>query len=229
VRSGNRRSWGSTWILAAGLLVVFAAVPFGLVAAGPRADVDTFLCKIEVESRLAETLEGKLEFLLVRGIGGGPPSDLFVITIDHGYTAGVDDEAASVRASAPGGKFWLQGSLMDKDTYNGEQYLLFGHSQLYVSQVKSGLFWPSQVQRLKSLYLSPFTALASVYLVWAYPFMEEYTLASWLLVIARLLLLCLAVAVAAYRRARDSRWTPGLIWVIGAYALLAIALAIPSL
>ena len=215
--------------MVAGFLVAFAAVPLGLVAARPGVDADAFVCKIEVQSRVAETLQGKLEFFLVQGVDGRPPADRFVVAIDHGYTAGVEDAPASTPTSAPGRTFWLQGSLMDKDTYYGEQYLFFGYPQLYVSQVKSGSLWPSQVERLESLYPAPFIALGSVYLVWAYPFMEEYSLVSWLLIMARFLLLCVAAAVAVCWRKRDSRWTPGLMWVVGVYALLVIALAVPSL
>ena len=215
--------------MVAGFLVAFAAVPLGLVAADPGIGADAFVCKIEVQSRVAETLQGKLEFFLVQGVDGRPPADRFVVAIDHGYTAGVEDAPASTPTSAPGRTFWLQGSLMDKDTYYGEQYLFFGYPQLYVSQVKSGSLWPSQVERLESLYPAPFIALGSVYLVWAYPFMEEYSLVSWLLIMARFLLLCVAAAVAVCWRKRDSRWTPGLMWVVGVYALLVIALAVPSL
>lgn len=226
---GAHRNADRWWILAVIFLAAFAILPLGLVAARPGVDVDAFVCKVEVDSRLAETLEGRLEFLLVRGVDGRLPADRFVITIDHGYTAGADSAPTSAPAYAHGRTLWLDGTLMDGDTYFGDQYLFFGYPQLYVSQVKSGLFWPSQMQRLESLYLSPFTALGSLYLVWVYPFMEEYSLVSWLLLMARLLLLCVAVAIAVYRRKRDSRWVPGVIWVVGAYALLAIALALPSL
>ena len=76
------------------------------------------------------------------------------MTLDHGYTAGIGSAAAS-SAESPGthplgGPFWLHGTLMDRETYFGEQYLFFGYPQLYVDQVKAGLFWPSQLKRMRS-------------------------------------------------------------------------------
>ena len=118
---------------------------------------------------------------------------------------------------------------MTPDVYYGEQYLFFGRPQLYVSQVKTTLLWPSQIHRLEELYLSPFVTVASVYWVWMLPFAEEYSVSSWLLVIARFVLLCAAIAAALVWRRKRQAWTPGVIWVVGAYVLLAIALSVPSL
>ena len=118
---------------------------------------------------------------------------------------------------------------MTPDVFYGDQYLFFGYQQLYVSQVKSTLLWPSQIDRLKTLYLSPLVTVASVVWVWMLPFAEEYSLSSWLLVIARFVLLCAAVAAALVWRRKRHAWMPGLVWVVGVYALLAVILAIPSL
>jgi hypothetical protein len=118
---------------------------------------------------------------------------------------------------------------MTPDVFYGDQYLFFGRPQVYVSQVKTTLFWPSQIHRLETLYLSPFVTVASVYWVWMLPYAEEYSLSSWLLVIARFVLLVVAVAAALLWRRRRHAWTPGLIWVVGIYVLLAVALAVPGL
>jgi hypothetical protein len=37
---------------------------------------------------------------------------------------------------------------MDRDTHYGGQYLFIGYPQLYVSQIKRGIYWLSQVERL---------------------------------------------------------------------------------
>jgi hypothetical protein len=231
VRSGPRHIGGGTWVLAVCFLAAFAVSPLLIVRTASGVDDEAFVCRAEVESRLAETLAGKLEFLQVRAVAGRSPAERFVITIDHGYTAGVGEYpgAAQDPALAPGRAPWLEGTPMDEDTYYGEQYLFFDQPQLYVSQVRSGLFWPSQVERLKTLYLSPFTGFGSLYLVWVYPFMEEYSLVSWLFLMARFLLVCAAVAAAGIWRKRDARWTPGIVWVTGAYALSAVVLAAFSL
>lgn len=211
--------WSRAWsIVAACLVVVFGVLPLAIVGLAPGLDEEAFVCKVRLESQLAETMGGKLRFLLVSTLGGECPAERFVITIDHGYTAGDPDEV-----------FWLQGSLMDRETYFGEHYLFFGRPQLYVSQVRSGALWPSQIERLGTLYAAPLTAVAGFYLVGAFPFMEEYSGVAWALVIARLLVLCAAVALAVlYRRSRR-RWMPGLIWVVGGYLVVAVFLAVPSL
>jgi len=168
-------------------------------------------------------------------LDGRAPGERFVATIDHGYTAGVetgaalDGEESPVSPAIPRESFWLQGTLMDRLTYYGEQYLFFGYPQLYVSQVKNGFLWPSQVERLKRLYRAPLATLGSVYLVWAYPFMEEYSLRAWILVLARFLLLCSTAAAAGLWRKRRSVWLPGAVWAVGIYALTAIGLALPDL
>ena len=224
---------GRTWVVAACFAVAFAVAPLLVVLAAPGVDHGEFVCRAAVDSRLAETLEGKLEFLLVHVVEGRAPAERFVVTIDHGYTTGVavvpESPSVDVPQTAPGDEFWLQGSLMDKDTYFGEQYLFFGYPQLYVSQVKSGVLWPSQVDRLKTLYFSPVATVATFYLVVAYPFMEEFSLGEWVLVIARLVVVCGAIAAAVVYRKRTRRWMPGLAWVVGVYLLLAVGLAIPIL
>ncbi|OFW62155.1 MAG: hypothetical protein A2133_03525 [Actinobacteria bacterium RBG_16_64_13] len=220
-------------VLAAVFLVLLVAVPFAVVAILPGTDEGGFTCRAEVRSRLAETLGGTLEFLMMSALEGEAPAEAFVATIDHGYTAGVEGGPQSAPADFPetaaGQKFWLQGSLMDKDTFFGEQYVFFGYPQLYVSQVKTGPFWPSQTDRLKTLYWSPVLSLGMVYWVWAFPFVEEYSLGAWLLVIARFLLVCSAAAAAVVWRKRRHRWTPGIIWVVGVYVLVAVLLYVPSL
>jgi len=203
---------------------LFVVLPPVVVVASPGLDEEAFVCRARIESRLAETMQGKFEFFLTEGLEGDPPAGRFVITIDHDYTSGL--EAVALGA---GESFWLQGSLMDRDTYYGEQYLFFGYPQLFVSQVKGGLFWPSQVARLRSLYAAPLEAPLSVYLIGAFPFMEEYSSRTWALVIARFVLVFAAVAAAVLYRRRRRRWMPGLVWVLGAYVVASVVLAVPGL
>ena len=220
------------WIPAACFIVAFAALPLIIVWVSPGLDTDGFVCRAEVKTRLAETLGGKLEFLLAEALDGRPPADRFVVTLDHGYTAGIPRGPASPGGSGetqPGDAFWLHGTLMDRETYYGEQYLFFGYPQLYVSQVRSGLFWPSQLRRLKDLYLAPVYAPASLYLIVAFPFMEEFSAGTWGLIAGRLALVTLAVAAAVVHRVRRRRWRPGIVWVVGCYALAAVGLTAPGL
>ena len=221
------------WILAACFVLAFAVLPLIIVWAFPGVDGDGFVCRVGVEDRLAETLDGKLEFLLVDAVQGHPPASRFVVTLDHGYTAGIGpasgSSAESPEAQPLGGLFWLHGTLMDRETYFGEQYLFFGYPQLYVDQVKAGLFWPSQMDRLQSLYAAPLTTVVSVYLVGALPFMEEYSPEAYCLVVARFILFLGAIAAAVWCVWKKRRWTPGVIWVAGLYLLGSVGLAVPSL
>jgi len=219
------------WIPVAALAVLFLALPVLLVLVLPGTDDQAFQCRARIESRLAQTLGGKLEFLLVTGTGGRPPAEEFVIAVDHGYTSGLPNEAVSGAGSAvqPGMTIWLQGTLMDRDTYFGEQYLFFGYPQLYVDQIKTGAFWPSQVERLGSLYLSPVATVLSLYLVWAFPFMEEYELGSWLLIVARFVLLCGAIAAVLLWGKRGPRVAPRPALALLLYCIAATVLATPSL
>ena len=232
-----RRPLGRGWTLGALFAFVFIVVPFIVVFIADGVDPSAFECAVRVGERLGETQNGRLEFLLVDTLDGRSPSREFVAAIDHGYTEGVVRSAGEGR---PGGSqdfpevpadsvFSLVGTTMTPDIFYGEQYLFFDRPQVYVSQVKAALLWPSQIHRIEELYLSPLVAVLSVYWVGALPFAEEYSLASWLLMMARFVLLCGAVAAALILRKKRHRWMPGLVWVVGIYVLVAVALAVPSL
>lgn len=224
--------------LAAVFLVAYLVLPFVIVVVSPGVDGEAFVCRVEVEKRLGETLGGKLEFLLVETLGGRSPAEEFVVTLDHGYTQGIGPAPAAGDGSSDrkvpetpvGSVFGIEGTLMTRDVFYGEQYLFFeGYPQVYAGQLRSSLLWPSQISRLRTLYLSPFASLVSLYWVWVFPFAEEYSLGSWLLVVARFMLVCAAVAVALMWRKRRQTWIPGIIWVAGVYVIAAMGLAVPSL
>ena len=198
--------------------MVFALLPLGLVLPISGTDERAYVCEIEARSSLASTMGGKLQFLLVEALDGRSPAPVFVITIDRDYTRG----AAEV---STGDVLWVEGTLMDQETFFGEQYLFFGHPQIYVSQIKTGALWPDQRTDLGSLYLSPVTSFASLYLVWALPFMEEFAYDTWSLVLARFCLVCAFMAISIVWR-RASRRLPV---VVGVYLLGALGLAAAGL
>jgi hypothetical protein len=230
-RPGLRRLAGRSWIVSALVWGAFIVLPLIVVSASPGLDDDAFATMAKVQSRLAETLDGKLEFFLVSRSDGRAPADRFVVTIDHGYTTGIGSAPGTSDDPGliPGELVWLQGSLMDRETYFGEQYLFFGYPQLYVSQARSGLLWPSQEERLGRMYLSPVTGVGSLYVVWVYPFIEEYSLGTWLLWIGRLVLLVAAIAGIVFWRRKTPRRIPGLVALVGLYALLSVVITIPEL
>ena len=184
---------------------------------------DAFVCRVKVSDVKGSTESGRLEFLLVAAQAGRSPAATFVATLDHGYTRGLPQVPV-------GAVFSLEGTLMDRSTYFGEQYLFFDdYKEVYVSQVKTGALWPSQISGVEKLYLSPFTNFATIYWVVASRFDETYSLGSWLLTLARFLLIVAAVAAALVWRRRTGRWVPGLVWVVGGYVLVAVFLGIPGL
>jgi hypothetical protein len=141
------------------LRATFALLPLLLVWLVSGPPDASYAAKVEVAERLGATQQGKLQFLLVAVAAGQAPAGRFVITLDRDYTRGLP---AEVR---PGDVFWAAGTLMDRATYYGEQYLFFGYPQIYVDQVRSGPFWPSQSSALAALYAAPVYSVVSLYLV----------------------------------------------------------------
>ncbi len=207
------------WLLAGVFVLLFALLPLGIVLMTSGPDERAYACQVETDSVLGSTLGGKLQFLLAQTLEGRAPASQFVIAVDHGYTRGVDDQVLIDEV------FWVEGTLMDRDTYFGEQYLFFGLPQIYVSQVKTGGFWPDQRTDLGTLYVSPATALLALYFVWALPFMEEFTSLAWALMVARFVLICAAVILVIVWRKRPGR----LVMVAGLYVLVAVGLAAAGL
>jgi hypothetical protein len=105
------------------------------------------------------------------------------------------------------------------------RHLFFGYPQLYVSQVRSGPLWPTQVEALRTLYLAPFTPVLSVAAVWVSPFTEEFTAGAWLLMLARFAAVVAAVVLIAMWRRRPFR----AVLVVGAYVPLTVGLAAAGL
>ncbi len=215
------------WVLAAGFLVAFVVLPLIFISLSKGMDRGAFVCRARVVSPLAETLNGELEFLLMDPVAGSPPAGgRFVVALDHGYTRGIPDTAdPSKQTFDVGEDFWLEGRLMDRDTFFGPQYLFFGYPELYVSQVRSGTFWPAQLDRLRTLYLAPVSSVGVVYLVWDYPFMEGYNLGSWLLVVARFILVAATLAALTLWLRRRARRALFAVVIVGVYVLLALLLA----
>jgi hypothetical protein len=219
--------------------VVYLILPFVVVFISPGVNSEAFVCRVEVKQRLGATLSGKLEFLLADTVSGRSPTQEFVVTLDHGYTAGIEpvpgpnaggSAGVEIRETPVGSVFGVAGTSMTKDVFYGEQYLFFDdYPEVYVSQVKDAFLWPSQISRLRTLYLAPFVNAVAIYWIWVSPFTEEYSLGSWLLVVARFLLVCAAVGTALVWHRRRQAWTPGIVWMLGVYAIVAVGLAVPSL
>ncbi|GEM_PF-1367598 len=207
------------WLITGVFVSLFALLPLGVVLLTSGPDERAYVCRVETESVLGSTLGGQLQFLPARTLDGRAPGSEFVINVDHAYTRGVDREVA------PGEVLWVEGTLMDPDAYFGEQYLFFGLPQIYVSQIKTGVFWPDQRRDLVTLYGSPVSAVPALYLAWAFPLMEEFTPMAWALTLARFVLVCALVVLVVVWRRRPER----LVAVVGVYVLVALGLAAAGL
>lgn len=198
--------------------MVFALLPFllGLLLAGPERS--SYAAEVGTVEHLADTQEGELQFFLVSAVAGRSPADRFVITLDRNYSAGMP------AAVTPGDALSVEGTLMDKETYFGDQYLFFGYPQLYVSQVKTGLFWPSQISAMRTLYLAPASSVVALYAIFALTFMEEFTIAGWLVALGGAVLVVAALVLIVLWRRRPVR----IVLLVAGYMLAAVLLAIPG-
>ncbi len=200
-------------------ILLAATAAFPLLAVNIDPDQSSYVFRAEVSEKIIQTAGGKLEYFYAENIEGTAPADNLVIVTDKGgYTRGEIREGENA---------WLQGDLMDEETYFGEQYLFFGKPQIYVSQVKKGLFWPDQKTEARILYESPFSSFASLLFVWAFPFMEEFSLLPFLVLVFKTILV-VAVSVLMTRSARK-RDPKRLLLLFLAYSLAAMALTLPVL
>lgn len=202
-------------------LVLFVLVcPLAVVQFIPTDSPQPYVFEALIQEELAQSNDGELAFLLVERVAGKAPAQEFVVTISRAYTRG--QSAVSFR---PGEQIWMQGTLMDPETYYGEQYLFFDRPQLYVRQVKDGLLWPDQKTELRILYLSPVQSLSSPVVAAQLPRSGEFTPGRF----AVALLKSLAIGAAALYVVRLRRDPMNVCLTLAGYACLMMVLTIPVL
>jgi len=202
------------------LALLFLGLPFLIVHLIPTDSPQPYVFKACITERLGETLQGKLSYFLVEAVEGNSPAATFVVTIDSAYTRG-----SSGLELEEGQQIWMQGKIMTPDVYYGEQYLFFGYPQLYIRQVKTWALWPDQITELRILYLSPVTAFGSLWLIFSYPFMEEFSPGSYLVVVAQSALIVAIIIFLVRRRPRGKR----LALLLLTYCTTVILTTIPML
>jgi len=202
------------------LILLFAGLPFLTVHLVPTDSPEPFVFKARLVEKLGETMEGKLEYFLAEQLEGRAPARTFVVTIDSAFTR--RDRGTELEE---GHQAWMQGSVMTPEIYYGEQYLFFGYPQLYIRQVRTGALWPDQVTGLRILYLSPLTALLSLWYMFAYPFMEEFSPGYYALMIVQSVLIVAVIAYCIRRRPSGTR----LAVLLLSYGLIAMTTTIPML
>ena len=203
-----------------GLIAAYLVMPILTVGLQPRVGGEDCVARVEVVGKLNETLAGKLQYFRARSLKGRSPASEFVVTIDRDYTRRV--RAALLKA---GKSFWVAGGLMTREVYYGDHYLFFGMPQIYTSQIKEGLFWPTQRIEMRILYLAPVMGFLAPIAVIILPGEEEYTPLAFAVYLAKTFLIGIAVVLAVlFRRSRDV-----LLLIAFGYAVASMALSMPIL
>jgi len=177
------------------LLLAIIILPLVVVHVIPTDNPEPYVFKFQIRQKLDETLNGKLQYFLVERLEGTAPATEFVVCIDRTYTRGF----SNVRLNKSQ-QYWGQGSLMTPANYPGEEYLFFNQPQIYIRQLKGTLFWPDQITELKLLYQAPITRLITPVFVVLFPFMEEFTLRSYLSIIAQTVVIVATIVLLIKKR-----------------------------
>lgn len=203
------------------LLIPILILPFLVIQFVQTDSPQPYVFKAKIIEKLDETLNGKLQYFSVEHIEGNSPNITFVIAVDKAYSRGLSNIVLE-----NDGELWMQGSLMTREVFYGEQYLFFDLPQIYVRQIKDKGFWPDQITELKILYISPFSSLLIPLLLLSCIFIQGCALeTNFLNLIGKTILVFVAVFLLVKYRKRS--WSIVLIFLI--YALLAMMLTIPVL
>ncbi len=136
------------------LVLAAALIPLVAVQVIPTDSPEPYLFKARFEDHLGTSSNESLSYHEVSVLQGKAPTTTIVVALDRNYTRGLSPDITST-----GTESWMQGSLMTREVYYGEQYLFFGPPQIYVRQLKSGVLWPDQATELRILYVSPVTTV----------------------------------------------------------------------
>lgn len=202
------------------LILAIVILPLVIVQVIPTDNPEPYIFKFQISRKLDETLNGKLQYFLVERLEGAALAHEFVVCIDRTYTRGFSNVQLNKSL-----KYWGQGSLMIPSDYPGEGYLFFDQPQIYVRQLKGTLFWPDQVTELKLLYQAPITRLIVPVFVVLFPFMEEFTLRSYLSVIAQTVIIVATIVLLIKNRDKKEN----IVIILLVYTLLTMIVTIPVL
>jgi len=202
------------------LIIAIILVPLLVVQIIQTDSPQQYVFKSRIIEKLDETLNG-IQYSLVEHIEGSSPETEFVVATDRPYSRGLSKVNLE-----KGQELWMQGKLMTRDTFGGEEYPYFGRPQIYVSQIKDRGFWPDQITELRLLYRSPITSpLAPVYL-WFFLFSGEGAfLRPFLVLIAQTISIFAAIFLVVKNRKKP--WN--LVLILLSYAFLVMILTIPIL
>jgi len=204
------------------LALVLAAVliPLIIVQVMPTDSPEPYLFEARFQDHLGTSSNESLTYHEVSVLQGEAPASTVVVALDRNYTRGFSTDITSTGAES-----WLQGSLMTREVYYGEQYLFFGPPQIYVRQVKTGILWPDQATELRIMYLSPVTTILApiqIPLLLRSDSLSTRTIAT---LLARCALLLATIIFVVRRRHETALVLPGLL----TYAVVAMLLTLPIL
>jgi hypothetical protein len=202
------------------ILITIIILPLLVIQVIPTDNPQPYIFRATIVEKLGETLNGKLQYFLVEHIEGNAPSETFVAAVDRAYSRG----HARVNVSE-GNELWMQGNLMTREIYFAEHYLFFNQPQVYVGQIKDSGFWPDQLTELQVLYFSPISTLSSPIFALLFPFVEEYSLRNFIILVAKTALVIITLFLLAKNRFEKQK----IVFSILVYALLAIILTVPIL
>ncbi len=155
-----------------GLIGIYLFFPIAIsyVKAVPDPDEyhDSYVFDAKITEKLAETIAGtvtwgykKLTYFKANALSGDYPSEIVVLLVNEGYTEGISAAKISI-----GMQLGIDGALMSRDVYFGDEYLFFDDlPSIHVDQIKTGVFWPTQSEYIQTLYFAPFSGLIAPYLL----------------------------------------------------------------
>jgi len=202
------------------LILAIVILPLVVVQVIPTDNPEPYIFKFQISNKLDETLNGKLQYYLVERLEGTTPATEFVVCIDRAYTRGFSNVRLNKSL-----QYWGQGSLMNPVDYPGDKYLFFDRPQIYIRQLKGTIFWPDQVTELKLLYQAPITRLITPVFVVLFPFMEEFTLRSYISVIVQTVVIVATIVLLIINRDEKEN----LVMIVLVYTLLTMVVTIPVL
>jgi len=201
-----------------GVFLVVLIVPLIIIQVIPTDNPQSYVFRVRISSKLDETANGHRQYFFVEWLEGDEMAPAFVVLIDSAYTRSRFNVVLE-----PNQEFWCQGNLIKPG--EGLDLPYMSMPQYYVRQIKGPILWPDQVTELKLLYLAPILRLIDPPFVVLFPFMEEFTLRTYLILIVQ----TIVIITTVYLIVKNRHNPRNRILIMLAYILLTMILTIPRL
>lgn len=201
-----------------GVSLVVLIVPLIIIQVIPTDNPQSYVFKVRISSKLDETANGHHQYFFVEWLDGDEMAPAFVVLIDSAYTRGRFNVVLERNQ-----EFWGQGNLIKPG--EGLDLPYMSMPQYYVRQIKGSILWPDQGTELKLLYLAPILRLTDPPFVVLFPFMEEFTIRTYLVLIVQ----TIVIITTGYLLVKNRHKTGNQILIMLVYILLTMVLTIPRL